>query len=177
MKRSLSDEMTKIESTIFFKHLISFYEKKINKKESGDDDDLKLVTYQGHDYNLISLIKNLLDPQSLESLIKNAEDEDIFDFLIPSYASLFEFHLMRETNENKYYIKILYDGEEIFLTPELGRKRFTGINFLLRKVNGKTLTYHPEKGISFDDFKSLLESRISNDYKDCSKTIKKYKVY
>jgi len=179
LKRSLNDEMTKIESSIFFKHLLSFYEKKINKNIIGvrEDDDLKLVTYQGHDYNLISLVKNLLDPESLESLIKSAEDVDIFDFLIPSYASLFEFHLIRDANTNQHFVKILYDGEEIFAAPELGRKRFTGINFLLRKVSGRALTYLPGKGISFEDFKSLLQSRISNDYKNCSKTIKKYKQY
>jgi len=179
MKRSLNDEMTKIESAIFFKHLLSFYEQKINNKDTevNNDDDLKLVTYQGHDYNLISLVKNLLDPEFLESLIKNAEDEEVYDFLIPSYASLFEFHLIKDSNTNEYYVKIMYDGEEIFSTPEAGRKRFTGINFLLRKINGKSLKYHPGKGLSFEDFKSLLESRISNEYKNCSKTIKKYKQY
>jgi len=125
--------------------------------EQSKDDCMKMMIFSGRDTSLVDIISNLLDEEYVNGLIDN-NNSDVNDhainFLIPKFASSFIFELHFDEKQYKYYVKILYNGEENI-------QRF-------RKVFGVNVVYHKEKGILYEDFKALLNSRINSEYQQMS---------
>jgi len=123
--------------------------------EQSKDDCIKMMIFSGRDTSLVDIISNLLDEEYVNDLIDNNNSDDndyALNYLIPKFASSFIFELHFDEKQFKYYVKILYNGEENI-------QRF-------RKVFGKSVDYLPQKGILYEDFKALLNSRINSEIQE-----------
>jgi hypothetical protein len=70
-----TDEVARLQSSAFFEHMLGFFEAKVNNSTKVNFYDLdglvenvqtlKLITYSGHDGNLVSIIKNFLHDEIL----------------------------------------------------------------------------------------------------------------
>jgi hypothetical protein len=162
--RTDNDEITKITSSPFLDHILNFFDHKISNSENKLEfyelgkfnyTDLKLVTYSGHDYNFVGLIKNLLNIQTILEYIENI---DIYHkFLIIPFASNLDFHLIKSSGD--YYVKIFLNGEEIF-------------ERLRSYKQGEEIIYEKNRGIPYKIFKKILQSRIFKNYHKCLATKK-----
>ena len=112
-----------------------------------------MMIFSGRDTSLVDIISNLIEDEYINNLIDNntfEENTSAMDFLIPKFASSFIFELHYDEKFYKYYVKILYNGEENVR------------NF--KKIFNKNIIYDPEKGLNYEDFKNLLMSRINLEY-------------
>jgi hypothetical protein len=161
-KKIINDNMLKLMSTEFFEHMIKALDYKINSRLNKQEnkeinfynvtlDNLKFLSFVGHDFNIIGFIKNLLDQDLLEEYLMNQiHQNEIFYFLMPKFGSLFEIHLYEFNGE--FYIKLFLNGLQQFLK--------------LRN----NLNYDIKMGIPYSKFRALLESRLFHDYKHCIRT-------
>ena len=107
----------------------------------------KFTVYSAHDSNLMNIITNLIQNEKLLEYTKKAiDDQDIFDFLFPPYASSIIFELY--DNGGEYIVKINYNGK--YIDKDLKYINPNEIN------NGE---------IKYKDFKFMMEQLIVNDYK------------
>lgn len=156
------EKLIKIEGSSFLKNLLKIFDKAINnQKFLKTDNNKKFTVFSAHDKNIINFISNFLDKDYIKELIdKSLEDDETFYFLITTFASNLIFELHKDNN-NKYYIKIYYNGK------------------ILDKKIKDGIKADKEGKISYEDFKKLIKSRIDNDYKklDCSKKKESEKKY
>ena len=167
-KRTDNDEVTKIASSPFLDHLLEFFDHKVLNREENLDfyhlkdfcyKDLRFVSYSGHDYNLVALIKNLLQMDTISHYINNIHL--YHKHLIIPFGSTFDFHLIKYSN-GEFYVKMFLNGEEIF-----------------EKIRSHTIDgeiiYEKEKGIPYKTFRKIIKGRIFEKYKHCihTKKIKK----
>jgi len=127
----------------FFERIIKFFDEKIAKIASE-----KMIIFSGHDNNIVDILSNLMNPDALLKMIQRAPNnlEDYF-FLVPRLASSLLFELHKEKKE--YFINIVYNGK-CYNTLEFREKV---------RVDPKN------KKLFYEDFKSLLKTRIEKDYK------------
>jgi hypothetical protein len=172
-QEKISDNKKKLLVSSFFSTIINnfdnfiyhcrpfkkFIKEKITLKEkffkSTKDDCLKMMVFSGRDTSLVDIISNLLEDEYINNMIENntyEENNVSMNFLIPKFASSFLFELHYDERLFKYYVKLNYNGQE------------TLRNF--KKVQGKKVNYDDEKGISYEDFKALLLSRINVQYNE-----------
>jgi len=170
-QEKISDSNKKLLVSSFFEAIINnfdnfiyhcrpfkkFIKGKISVKEKffkqSKDDCLTMMVFSGRDTSLVDIISNLIDEDYINSLIDNntfEENNTSMSFLIPKFASSFLFELHYDEKTFKYYVKIIYNGQESLR------------NF--KKILGKNINYDSEKGIPYEDFKALLTSRINIEY-------------
>jgi hypothetical protein len=163
LTRTTNETITKITSTPFLQHLLNLFEHKVFQIDDKLDfhelsnfhyTDLRLVTYSGHDYNFIGLIKNLLDLDTIHHYIDNLEMYR--KLLIIPYASSIEFHLI-QNQRGYYFIKIYLNGEEVF-------------EKLRSHEDGAHVMYNKEYGIPYSTFRKIIKSRIFIDIEHCIHT-------
>jgi hypothetical protein len=164
MKRTDHEEITKITSSPFLDHLLQFFDHKVNNITERLDfyelgrfnyRNLRLVSYSGHDYNFVGLIKNLIHLETISHYIENIEIYEKL-ILIP-FASTIDFVLVKYSKE--YYVKIFLNGEEIF---EKIRSH---------KLN-EEIIYEKGRGIPYETFRKIIDGRIFKDYHHCIHTKK-----
>ena len=161
-KKLKNDNFLKLLNSEFLDHLINAFDVRIenigNKMTKKDFtiknitlNNLKFISFMGHDSNLIALIKNLLDEDLLEEFIKNHKDQpEIYNFLMPIFGSMIEFQLIEYSGE--FFVKLLMNG-----LPSFSKLR-------------NNISYDNAKGIPYTKFKSLIESRIFVHYRQCDAT-------
>jgi len=164
-KRTDNDEITKISSTPFLEHLLEFFDHKVMNIEENLDfyhlgkfgyNDLRFVSYSGHDYNFVALIKNLLKLDTISHYVNNIHL--YHKQLIIPFGSNFDFHLIKYSN-GEYFVRLYLNGEEIF---EKIRSH---------KLDGEII-YDKEKGIPYKTFRKILKGRIFEKYEECIHTKK-----
>jgi len=129
-----------------FNKLIRYFERKAKNNHKNP----KLLIFSGHDTNLVNFLTNILDTNFIKKKMKKAvDDAEELLFLVPPLASsiLLELHRVKKTKQ--YFIRIIYNGENISNKIQL-----KGIKSI------KTLN-----GILLNDFLKLMKSRLDNDYK------------
>jgi hypothetical protein len=170
LKRTDNDEITKITSSPFFEHLYEFFAIKVGSMTNNKNftqffefknkkfENLKFVSYSGHDYNMISLIKNLLSSKTLNRYLDDFEQYQ--NLLLVPFGSNFDFILYKNRN-NEIYVKILLNGKEIFehIRSEDEFKK-------------EDYEYEKNKGIKWEVFEKILKSRIHHDFHSCLSTRK-----
>jgi hypothetical protein len=165
MKRTDNDEITKIASSPFLDHLLEFFDHKVLNIEENLDfyhlgkfgyKDLRFVTYSGHDYNFVSLIKNLIKLDTISQYINNIHL--YHKHLIIPFGSNFDFHLIKWSN-GEYYVRMYLNGEEIF--EKIRSHKFDG-----------EIIYDKDKGIPYKTFRKILKGRIFEKYNQCIHTKK-----
>lgn len=103
----------------------------------------KVNFYALHDTNIVEILRNILEENYLNDLReKGIKNENIYKLLVPPYATSLIFELHSEGEE--YYVRIILNGEEPFTTF-------------------RSVEYEKNRGIEYDLFKEMLESRISPD--------------
>jgi len=127
--------------------------------------NLKLVTYSGHDYNFIGIFKNLLHPKTLEKYLDNVEKYR--NFVIFPFASNLDFHLIKNSKDGKFYVRIFVNGKEILEKVRSGIFDENG--------NESEIDYNSKTGIEYKTFRRILNSRIFENYDRCMHTIKNKK--
>ena len=136
-----------------FKEIIQFFEDRIANKNK----ELMLVM-SGHDTNLVNFITNILDPVFLRKMIDNSmRNLNDYTFLIPPLASSILLELHKSNKDGSYFINIVYNGQSINSIKFRTKVKF------LKDVNG----------VSYNDFKLLLKSRVDESYKNlvCGKNL------
>ena len=157
-KKIKSDNFLKLLNSEFFEHIINGFDTKIENigRMKRKDftiknitlNNLKFISFVGHDTNLIALIKNLLDEDLLEEyILKHQDQPEIYNFLMPTFGSMIEFQLVEYSGE--FFVKLLMNG-----LPTFSKLK-------------NNISYDNTKGIPYSEFKSLLESRIFPHYKLC----------
>jgi len=149
-KTSVDDETLKLYSTDIFKDIIIKINdciSEVNELRFLDDMNennsrcTKFNLVGGHDTNIVDILNNILDESYIDELIKKALVNSIhYNHLIPQFAASLIFELHK--HEHNHYVKLLYNGEEIFEKFKLG------------------IIYEKGKGIALRDFRNLLQSRI-----------------
>ena len=149
-----NEKAVKIKGSDFFNNLLKIFDNAINKQKFlKTENNKKFTVFSAHDSNIINCISNLLNKDYIKELInKSLKNDEIFNFLVPTFASNLIFELHKEDNK-KYYVKIYLNGKII------DKKLINGIH---GDKEGK---------IIYEDFKKLIKDRIDNDYKKlkCSK--------
>ena len=117
----------------------------------------KLLVLSGHDSNIINLLVNILDKEYLsKKIINSVTSLDDRNFLIPPLASSLLFELIQVKGNDKLWIRIVYNGENIT----------EGFALEVKKLGKYDL-------LDYNDFNQLLKSRIHDEFENmnCSKTI------
>lgn len=148
-----SEDQAKMSSSMFFDYLIYFFESKIKRREVEDDLNYKVISFSGHDYNILGVINNLYGREFLFTLDKWKYK----DFLFSSYSSSFEFHLVR-FDYDEYFVRIYYNGHE----PKLRLANHINSEGYSSKTH-----YIAGKGVPYHQFKRLVKSRIYENYDKC----------
>lgn len=146
-----SDDHAKVTSSMFFDHLIYFFDSKTNNSQPYHS--YKVVSYSGHDYNILGLINNLYGRKLIFSLNKSQHK----DFLFSSYSSSFEFHLIKN-DVDEYYVRIYYNGREPY---------FPFNHYIDEKGNSVLPVYYEGLGVQYTVFKKWLSSITFSNYQKC----------
>jgi len=110
-----------------------------------------MLTFVGHDFNIIGFIKNFLDEELLESYLHDRIlDPDVFYFMMPTFSSMFELHLVEQDGE--IFVKLYLNGLQNFV-----------------KLRGG-IAYDFHKGVPYAKFREILQSRMFPEYKQCLMT-------
>jgi len=127
------------------KYLLNKWYRRIRNKTNE-----KMVIFSGHDTNLVNFISNILHPDYLKMKInKSLTNLKDYTFLVPPLASSIVIELHESKKEkNKYFINLIYNGEQI------NKIRFRK-NVKLIKENGL---------LDYDNFKDLMNSRVDLTY-------------
>jgi len=157
LSNSKKDEELKFLSTHLFLAILGEFEEIINYKYLFKRSILsgftKYSLYSGHDRNIQDVLLNIIDPNYIKYLYHKAfVNDDAFDFLRAPFSSFLIFELHYDENTFNFFIKILYNGEEIIEN--------------LRSVDGQKLIYVKDKGFNYQHIKKLLVSRIDMRIKD-----------
>lgn len=152
-----SSDQARVVSSMFFDHLIYFFDSKIGftakNKHFHHYNNYKVVSYSGHDYNILGLINNLYGREFLFSLDKSKNK----GFLFSSYSSSVEFHLIK-TSPDEFYVRIYYNGHEPYYPLA---SFFDDKGALVKPV------YYRNLGIQYKTFKKMLKSLIFPNYDKC----------
>jgi len=111
--------------------------------------------FSAHDYNLIDILSNLFSVDFLkEKIFDSLDNQADFTFLFPPLASSILIELIEVKGEKSKFVRIIYNGVEIN-----------------RGLSSQVDTDVKSGLLNFDQFQSLLLSRIDNSYKslDCRK--------
>lgn len=152
VKANLSeDDELKMLSTHLFLEMIGELEEVMNYKyifsKSLLEGMKKYILYSGHDRNIQDALLNILDPFYISYLYKKSfTDTSSFEFLRIPFSSFLIFELHYFEDDKQFYIKIIYNSEEIKEN--------------LRKVEGQTIIYVKDKGFPYSKIKKMLVSRI-----------------
>jgi len=134
-----------------FDYIVNY--EKGNIRRNSHETNYNTLFIFGDEKIFIDIFNNLIDIDYLNSLISSDEmDENFNDEFLPPFASHLVFELIE--NEDNFYVKIIYNGEEIFSNPNK-----------LKKLKNRTIPYILERGIKYEDFKELILSRINEKYK------------
>lgn len=176
-----NDEASKMMSTTFFHQMIKLFDHRINNHiennlqlvfksnfykslntcakldldflpniDHEDYTNLKFVTYSGHDGNIAGILKNFLTDELLNHYFNNF---NIYKKLVHiSFAASVDF--MLHFNKGEYYVKIMFNGEELF-------------SKIRSAVEGQYLNYEELKGIKYDEFSKFVLSRIFSQIHTC----------
>ncbi len=131
----------------------TFFSQKINNPNSVE----KFILLSAHDSNIINVFVNLFSEEFLTKKILNSvSDKKDKAFLVPPLASSLLFELIQVNGDKNYWVRIIYNGENIT----------NGFASEIKKFGKYDL-------LNFQDFKNLLNSRIDSSYKmlNCSKTL------
>jgi hypothetical protein len=134
-----------------FDHIVNY--ERGNLRRNSDEVNYNTLFIFGDERNFIDVFNNLIDRDYLNSLISSdLIDENFHNELLPPFASHLVFELIKI--EDNFYVKIIYNGEEIFSSPNK-----------LKKLKNRSIPYSLEKGMKYEDFKELILSRINGKYK------------
>jgi hypothetical protein len=134
----------------FFDKIANYFQDRINGKNN-----LKYLMFSAHDYNLIDILSNLFSVDFLkEKIFDSLDNQADFTFLFPPLASSILIELIEVNGEKNKFVRIIYNGVEI--NKGFSSQVDTNIKYGL---------------LNFDQFESLLLSRIDYSYKslDCRK--------
>jgi hypothetical protein len=177
-----NEEIAKLATSEFFDHLIKFFDNKVknyanrnflneifsflkvDKKLDIDQfksfeenfDKLKLVTYSGHDGNLISLIRNLFDEKQLLSFFLDFSKYK--NLLYFDFGSTIDFQLI-QTNNHDFYVKLFINGSEL-------NKLITIDHYDINNSKSR-LRYFKELGVPYNEFRSFILERKFPQYDQC----------
>jgi len=113
----------------------------------------KYTLYSGHDRNIQDFLLNILDPNYINFMYKKSfHDDGAFDFLRIPFSSFLILELHYEQDDGQFYVKILYNAEEIKEN--------------LRKADGEKVIYVKNKGFPYVQLKKMLLSRVDMRLKD-----------
>ena len=136
-----------------FKNAISYH----NDNLAGNNDKniknkyKKFKVFSGHDTIIVNMIKNIMDPIYIkENLKKSLEDQNIFNFFIPEFASYILYELYYDEVGKYYFVKIIYNGMELYD----GIKTINLTNSVDKFTNE----------IIFERFNELMLACINKDY-------------
>jgi len=146
-------QLNKFGVSALYTEIIRKFQSDFSKKTFLRPDNKIYTVYSAHDSNIVRIIKSLFNEEFIEKKIfESLENNEVFDFIIPPYASSFIFELHEKDNNSKeHYVQIYYNGKLI-------------------KENLKKIKNEYNGEIPFDEFKKLLENSIDKDYFkiDCS---------
>ena len=124
-----TDDLVKLFTTEMTKNFISIAQDVI----SGKQQDLKLLMYSGHDsnvlpfmmaYNLTSsdclwdiYVKKYKPKTSEEYLSPKVGDDPVCE-MAPDFASTFIWELNKNSDDNLFYIRTLFDGRAVSFCPD-----------------------------------------------------------
>ncbi len=145
------DDELKMLSTHLFLEVMGELEEVMNYKyifsKSLLDGMKKYTLYSGHDRNIQDALLNILDPFYIKYLYKKSfTDTSAFEFLRIPFASFLIFELHYYEDDKQFYIKIIFNAEEIKEN--------------LRKAGDQTIIYVKDKGFPYSKLKKMLVSRI-----------------
>ena len=154
------DDELKMLTTHLFLAILGEYEELMKYKYKFNRNVLdginKYTLYSGHDRNIQDALLNILDPKYINDLyMLSNTDKSSFDFLRVPFSSFLIFELHYYEDDHEFYIKILYNGEEIIEN--------------LRKVDNNVILYVKKKGFPYSKIKQMFVSRIDMRIKniDC----------
>jgi len=139
---------------LFVSHMVDLIREFIEKRAKQSNSE-KILILSGHDDNITNLLSNMLDSEYMENKLLNAvKNDDDYSFVVPPLASSLLFELLREKSNKKMYIRVIYNGVDIFEGFARGVKS-----------RGNSL-------LDYEEFLNLLASRVDVKYKkmNCSKT-------
>lgn len=145
------DDELKMLSTHLFLAVLGEFEELMNYKYSFNKTILdglnKYTLYSGHDRNIQDALLNILEPFYINYLYKRSfTDDSAYDFLRVPFSSFVIFELHYYDDDHEFYVKILYNGEEILEN--------------LRKLDNNVILYVKNKGFPYSKIKKMLVSRI-----------------
>lgn len=143
----------KLTDSAFFDVLAKEFQNATLNRTKLRKENEKLTVFSGHDTLIVNILASILSSSYLkEKLTLAAENQDVYNFLVPSFASslFFELHYFKETNS--YSVKIVYNGKEID----------EGFDYGIKSKN---------EFISYNDFQILIKNCIDKTYTNlqCSK--------
>jgi len=138
----------RLSASNFLDKIYNYFKKSEEAHKKNSEDYTKMVLFFGHDTNFVNLFTNIFKTEFLKEMLNKAiDDEQIYNFLVPPFASniFFELHFNEETGN--YYVEIIYNGEYI--------------NKGIKYIDDENI-----KGnmIDFKDFSKLVENIIDKDY-------------
>ncbi len=152
-------QLNKFGVSALFTEILRKFQSDFSRRTFLKPDNKIYTVYSAHDSNIVRLIKNLFSDEFIENQIEQSlNNNEVFDFIIPPYASCFIFELHENDNErDKHYVEIYYNGKLI-------------------KENLKNISNEYNGKIPFEEFKKLLETSIDKDYFkiDCSEPKEKH---
>jgi hypothetical protein len=151
-----NEEVARLAASAFFEHLLLLFEHRINNTgldnvihlKSLQYNDLRYVTYSGHDGNLIAIMRTLVSDDKLKQYFD--EYEKYKNLINLCFGSNIEFHLVEKNSE--YYVRILINEQELL----------QGLY-----SHDKQIPYKLEEGIRYSDFKIFVKERIIENYNKC----------
>ena len=150
-KRLNDSDGKKLYCSRMFDMILDFFNDKIEGK--GIE---KMLIFSGHDFNLMNILSNLMDSTFLkEKIFSSIDNMDDYLFLLPPLASSFLIELIEVNGYNTKFVRIIYNGVEIF--KNFAKKVDLNCDLKLLEYNG---------------FRNLLLSRIDFSYKtlNCMKS-------
>ena len=153
--RTKETKFLKLGVSGIFDKILSIFESAKKKTSFLKKDSSIFTVYSTHDTTLVNILSNLIDTEILKKqVLKALNDDKIFNFLVPPFASsiIFELH-SDDSKENKFYVKIYYNGE-----------------LLEKNIKGVKDSEIKEGKIPYNKFLNLFKNSIDYDYKklDCS---------
>jgi hypothetical protein len=147
-----NDDEKKLLTSNLFDMIITMFEGILNEKEHNlrTGGDLSALFLSGRDVNIVDIINNLIDEKFIEDYFSGDIFDERINFFIPPFSSVLIFELHKMEN-NQFYIKINYNGEE---------------NFINLKTIGERKIKYESNGVLASDFLGLLKSRINENYKN-----------
>ena len=159
-KNKAIEEQKKLKISVLFKTILKKFDLCLKENYFIHRKEPKITVYSVHDSNILDFLQNIISYQSLyDKLEKSLDNDDLYNFLIPHFASNIVIELHRDDENNNYFVQIFYDGNLLMKDFSFIRSEFT---------QGK---------IPLDIFRKILEHNIhkKTDEIDCSKVLVKDK--